>query len=600
MEDAIEVEVIQRNGEIGQVSEPDEAIEVLRHSTSHLMALAVMDLFPDVHLGIGPATSEGFYYDFQTEHRFSEDDLARIEQRMRELAAQDLPFEPSIISRQEALDFFEERGEKLKVELIHDRENQVLSCYRLGKLIDFCTGPHVRSTSKLGVFKLLSLAGSYWRGDENREQLQRIYGTAFFSQTDLEEYLRRLEEARKRDHRRLGPELGLFSIEENVAPGLIFWHPAGAVVRGVVESYLREELERGGYQFVYTPHIAKSDLWKTSGHWEYFRENMYTLPLDEEEYVLKPMNCPGHILIYKSELRSYRDLPIRLAEFGTVYRYEKSGTLHGMLRVRGFTQDDAHIFCRPDQVRDEVVATLNLAEGILHSFGFDDFKVTLSVWDPARPQDYAGRPEDWGTAEAVLIEVLQEKGWDYTRAEGEAAFYGPKIDIQLIDALGRSWQLSTFQFDFALPARFGVNFIGSDSKAHSVIMVHRALLGSMERFFGVLIEHYGGAFPVWLAPVQAVVLPVSEKHHEYAGLVERRLRDEGLRADADLRNEKLGYKIRDNQMKKIPFMLVVGDREIETGQVSVRSRREGDLGSRPVGDFVEELKRLAESRAIQP
>ncbi|MFZ0430420.1 MAG: threonine--tRNA ligase [Acidobacteriota bacterium] len=594
------LEIIRRDGSVEHLEDHDEQLEVLRHSTSHLMALAVMDLFPDVHLGIGPATSEGFYYDFQTSHRFTEEDLQRIEERMRELQSDGLPYEPSLVTREEALGFFGERGERLKVELISERENQTLSCYRLGKLVDFCTGPHVTSTSRLGAFKLLSIAGSYWRGDEHREQLQRIYGTAFSTQKELDEYLERIEEARRRDHRRLGRELDLFSIEDQVAPGLIFWHPNGAVVRGVIEDFLKAELLRNGYEFVYTPHIAKLDLWKISGHYDYFRQNMFMLQLDDDEYVLKPMNCPGHILIYKSALRSYRDLPVRLAEFGTVYRYEKSGTLHGMLRVRGFTQDDAHIFCRPDQVRGEVVATLDLADHILKSFGFDEFKVTLSVWDPARPQDYAGSPEDWGYAESVLVEVLQDKGWDYERAEGEAAFYGPKIDVQLIDALGRSWQLSTFQFDFNLPGRFDVRYIGSDSQAHHAVMIHRALLGSMERFMGVLIEHYGGAFPLWLAPVQAAVIPVSEKHLEYARKVEESLRDAGLRAAADQRNEKVGYKIREAQMKKVPFMLIVGDREVEAGTVSVRSRSEGDLGPKPVAECIADLKKLVDTKAMKP
>jgi threonyl-tRNA synthetase len=600
MQENRSLEVVRRDGSVETVSDPELALEILRHSTSHLMALAVLDLFPGVRLGIGPATSEGFYYDFQCDRRFTDEDLPKIEERMRSFLSRDLPYEPSIIGRDEAIRFFEERGESLKTELIAERDREVLSCYRLGKLIDFCTGPHVRSTSGLGAFRLLSIAGSYWRGDEDREQLQRIYGTAFFTEGELDHYLARLEEARKRDHRRLGRDLGLFSVEEQVAPGLIFWHPNGAVVRSLIEDYLRRELVTSGYRFVYTPHIAKSDLWKTSGHYEYFRENMYTLPVDEEEYVLRPMNCPGHILIYKSDLRSYRDLPIRLAEFGTVYRYEKSGTLHGMLRVRGFTQDDAHIFCRPDQVEDEVVSTLELADRILRDFGFDEFKVTLSVWDPAKPENYAGGPEDWGSAESVLVRALRAKGWDFNRAEGEAAFYGPKIDIHLIDALGRPWQLSTFQFDFNLPGRFKVNYIGSDSRPHRVVMVHRALLGSMERFVGVLTEHYGGAFPVWLAPVQALVLPISDKHHEYARRTAAELADGGFRVEADLRNEKIGYKIRDAQIKKVPFMLVVGGREVEGGTVSVRSRSEGDLGGRPIPEFAESLRNLVDTRATKP
>jgi len=594
------LEVIKRDGSVGKVDEPESALEILRHSTSHLMALAVTELFPEVRLGIGPATSEGFYYDFQTPHRFTDEDLEKIERRMSELKAEDLPFRPSVIEKEEALAFFAERGEVLKTELIQDRQDEVLSVYRLGELTDFCTGPHVVSTSSLAAFRLLSVAGSYWRGDERREQLQRIYGTAFFSEEDLKNFLEHLEEAKKRDHRRLGRQLDLFTVREEVAPGLIFWHPKGSMIRSIIEDFLRTELLKSGYEFVYTPHIAKSDLWKTSGHYSYFREHMYTLPVDEDEYVLKPMNCPGHILIYKSDVRSYRDLPIRYAEFGTVYRYEKSGTLHGMLRVRGFTQDDAHIFCRPDQVAAEVVQTLDLAERILQSFGFEQYEVTLSVWDPDDPGHYAGQAEDWRTAEAVLVEVLDQKGWKYDRAEGEAAFYGPKIDIQLIDALGRSWQLSTFQFDFSLPARFDVSYVGSDSKSHHVIMIHRALLGSMERFVGVLTEHYGGAFPLWLAPVQAIVIPVSEKHQQYAQEVQEQLEAEGLRAAADLRNEKVGYKIRDAQLQKTPFMLIVGDRELEARAVSVRNRFEGEKGTMSISDFVRDVKILVDKKAVKP
>lgn len=597
---APDLEVIYRDGSIGKVADPEEALEILRHSTSHLMAAAVQQLFPNVHLGIGPATSDGFYYDFEIDRPFTEEDLQRIEKKMRELQARDLPFEPAIIGKEEALRLFEGMGERLKAELIREKAGEVLSCYRLGDFIDFCTGPHVRSTRYLGVFKLLSVAGSYWRGDEKREQLQRIYGTAFFRPEELEDFLARLEEARRRDHRKLGPQLGLFSIQEQVAPGLIFWHPRGALVRAEVERFLSEKLRAAGYDFVYTPHIAKNDLWRTSGHYDYFRENMFVLPMEDEEYVLKPMNCPGHILIYKAELRSYRDLPIRLAEFGTVYRYEKSGTLHGMLRVRGFTQDDAHIFCRPDQVRDEVSATLNLAEDILRTFGFDEFKVTLSVWDPAHPEDYAGEAAEWEQAEAALREVLEERGWDYERAEGEAAFYGPKIDIQLIDALGRSWQLSTFQFDFNLPRRFDITYIGSDSQPHHVVMIHRALLGSLERFMGVLIEHYAGAFPVWLAPVQVVVIPVSERFLDYARRVAEELRAGGLRVELDERNEKVGYKIRSAEVNKVPFMLVVGEREASAGTVAVRSRKGGNLGAKTIGEFLEEARALVACRAITP
>lgn len=594
------LKAIRRDGTVFEVRNPDEALEILRHSSSHLMALAVSELFPEVHLGIGPPTSEGFYYDFETPHRFTDEDLKKIEQKMQELREQNLRFEPSIVHQAEAVNFFRNRGEHLKTELIEERDGEVLSTYKLGKLVDFCTGPHVLSTGHLGTFKLLSIAGSYWRGDEHREQLQRIYGTAFFTESELKDYIERIEEARKRDHRRLGRDLDLFSIEERVAPGLIFWHPKGAKVRSIIEDFLRRELEQRGYQFVYTPHVAKSDLWRTSGHYDYFRQHMYTLPVEEEEYVLKPMNCPGHILIYQSSKRSYRELPIRIAEFGTVYRYEKSGTLHGMLRVRGFTQDDAHIFCRPDQVLDEVVHTLDLAEYILKSFGFERYEVTLSVWDPAHPENYAGRPEDWTHAEAVLLEALKQKGWEYSRAEGEAAFYGPKIDVKLIDALGRSWQLSTFQFDFSLPLRFNVTYVGSDSKDHHVVMIHRALLGSMERFMGVLIEHYAGAFPIWLAPVQAVIIPVSEKHHTYSTAVEAELRQLGVRVEADLRNEKVGYKIRDHQLHKVPFMLIVGDREAESHTVSVRNRFEGDQGAVPIDEFAATMKEFSDQKSVRP
>ncbi|MFH1964923.1 MAG: threonine--tRNA ligase [Acidobacteriota bacterium] len=592
--------IISRDGVLSEIPKLDDMLNLLRHSTAHLMALAVTELYPDVELGIGPATSDGFYYDFKTSHSFTEEDLAVIEKKMKKLAGANIPFKPFILSKDEAVELFNERNEQLKIELIRDREDETLSCYSLGKLVDFCLGPHVASTKELKVFKLLSVAGAYWKGDETRDQMQRIYGTAFFNRDDLQEYLRRQEEAKKRDHRKLGRALNLFSIDETVAPGLIFWHPDGATLRNLVENFLREELEKNGYQFVVTPHIAKSDLWKTSGHYSYFRENMYTLPMDEEEYVLKPMNCPGHILIYKSDIRSYRDLPIRYAEFGTVYRYEKSGTLHGMLRVRGFTQDDAHIFCTEEQVADEVVSTLDLAEHILNSFGFDDFSVTLSVWDPESPKAYAGEPEDWAMAEKVLIDVLDKKGWTYKREAGEAAFYGPKIDIHLIDALGRSWQLSTFQFDFNLPGRFGVNYIGSDSKPHNVIMIHRALLGSLERFIGILTEHYAGAFPVWLAPFQTVVLPISDKHHDYASEIESRLTAAGIRCKSDLRNEKIGYKIREAQVKKVPFMLIVGDKEKEAGNISVRSRTGGDLGSSSLEEFINQVREMVDSKAVIP
>ncbi|HEY3129672.1 MAG TPA: threonine--tRNA ligase [Acidobacteriota bacterium] len=592
------MEIIHRDGKKEQLKDSPHRLEVLRHSTSHLMALAVIDLFPDVHLGIGPPTSEGFFYDFERSQPFTPEDLERIEKKMAHYAKQNLDYIPSIVSTDEALDMFSKMGERLKVELIRDRASQTLSIYKVGNFVDFCTGPHLTNTSQIGAFKLLSVAGAYWKGDEKREQMQRIYGTAFFTEEELNEYLHRLEEAKKRDHRKLGRELDLFSVQEQAAPGLIFWHPKGAKIRAIAESFLREEHERRGYQYVVTPHLAKNGLWQTSGHYDYYRQNMYTLQIDEEEYVLKPMNCPGHILIYKSDLRSYRDLPIRYAEFGTVYRYEKSGTLHGMLRVRGFTQDDAHLFCTPEQIYQEIIGVIDLAERVLKAFGFDKYKVDLSARDPKRPQDYAGTAEEWELAESNLMRALKERGWDYERKEGEAVFYGPKIDVKLVDAIGREWQATTIQFDFTLPRRFNITYIGPDSKEHTVYMIHRALLGSMERFIGVLVEHYAGAFPLWLAPVQAVLIPISEKHHCYADRVLARLAEAGIRVESDTRNEKMGYKIREAQLKKVPFMLIAGDKEMEAGTIAVRSRSAGDLGLMEIEDFIKSVRRLDEGRAL--
>ncbi|MBI4456566.1 MAG: threonine--tRNA ligase [Acidobacteria bacterium] len=592
------MEIIYRDGRTGELTDYEQRLEVLRHSTSHLMALAVADLFPEVHLGIGPPTSEGFFYDFERAEPFAAGDLARIEEKMAEYARQNLEYRPSLTPIDEAVEMFSKMGEGLKVELIQERADQTLSIYRLGKFVDFCMGPHLRNTSQIGPFKLLSVAGAYWKGDEKREQMQRIYGTAFFTQQELDAYLQRLEESRRRDHRKLGRELDLFSVQDHAAPGLIFWHPKGARVRAIIEDFLRREHERRGYQYVVIPHIAKGDLWRTSGHYDYYRQNMYTFQVEDEEYVLKPMNCPGHILIYKSTMHSYRDLPIRYAEFGTVYRYERSGTLHGMLRVRGFTQDDAHIFCTPEQVYRQVVEVMDLAEFVLKTFGFEKYRVDLSVRDPRRPQDYAGTAEEWEFAESNLMRALSERQWEYHRIEGEAVFYGPKIDIKLVDAIGREWQASTIQFDFTLPRRFNITYIGPDSKEHTVYMIHRALLGSMERFFGVLIEHYAGAFPIWLAPVQVVLIPISEKHHEYANHIHTLLADAGIRTEMDRRNEKMGYKIREAQLQKIPFMLVMGDKEVQTGTVSVRTRSGGDVGPRKIEDLVRSVQHLDAARAL--
>ncbi len=596
------LKVIYADGTVGELCDPGEMLEVYRHSASHLMAAAVCRLFPGTHLGIGPAISDGFYYDFERAESFVESDLEKIEAEMRNLVDLDLPFEPRIVSREEAVDYFTRTGERLKVELIEEKAGERLSCYRLGELVDFCTGPHVCSTGLIRpeTFRLLSVAGSYWKGDEKRERLQRIYGTAFMSRAELEAYLTQLEEARKRDHRKLGRELDLFSISDEAGPGLVFWHPKGARVRLVIEDFLKRELLRRGYEFVSTPHVARDRLWRASGHYDYYRDNMYVFEIEGEEFVIKPMNCPGHIQIYQSRIRSYRDLPLRFAEFGTVYRYEKSGVLHGMLRVRGFTQDDAHIFCTREQVLGEIRALLDLVLFVMKSFGFDQYLVELSVRDLSRKEGYAGSEEDWTMAEGALEEAMKSMSIPWQRREGEAVFYGPKIDVKLIDAIGRPWQLSTVQFDFTLPKRFELAYVGADGANHQPVMLHRAILGSMERFLGVLIEHYAGAFPVWLAPVQAVVIPIAERHHAYARKVMEALDSAGLRAALDDRNETMGYKIREAQTQKVPYMLIVGDREEQSGQVSVRTRSQGDEGALALESFLERIRREIETHAVRP
>jgi threonyl-tRNA synthetase len=590
------------DGTAGDISDPDAALEIYRHSTSHLMAAAVCSLFPGTHLGIGPAISDGFYYDFDRQEPFVEEDLRKIEAKMKDLVAENLSFEASIVSKEEAIDSFARQGENLKVELIQEKAGEQLSCYRLGDVVDFCTGPHLDSTGLIDPesFQVLNVAGSYWKGDERNRQLQRIYGTAFLDPGDLTDYLHRLEEARKRDHRRLGREFDLFSISEEAGPGLVLWHPKGTRIRLIIEDFLRRELYRRGYEFVTTPHVARDVLWKTSGHYDYYRQNMYVFNVDDEEFVIKPMNCPYHIQIYKSRMRSYRDLPVRLAEFGTVYRYERSGTLHGLLRVRGFTQDDAHIFCTRDQVYNEISDLMDLVLYIMKSFGFDQYKVELSVRDESRKEDYAGSEEDWEIAEDALTRSLRDRKIEWTRMEGEAVFYGPKIDVKLIDAIGRPWQLSTVQFDFTLPKRFDLSFIGSDGSAHQPLMLHRALLGSIERFLGVLIEHYAGAFPIWLAPVQAVIIPISERHQDYAREVLQNLAEADIRVEIDDRNEKLGYKIREAQTKKVPYMLVVGDKELQSKEVSVRNRFQGDEGAHSLESFLDKIKGFIRERAVRP
>ena len=576
-----------------------EGLEIYRHSSAHLMAAAVKELFPDARPGVGPATETGFFYDFRREKPFTEADLEKIEQKMKELVAADIPYERIHYPKEEGRKLFEQMGEVLKCELISEKAEAVFSAYKTGNFLDFCLGPHIPSTGRIRAFKLLSVAGAYWKGDETSYPMQRIYGTSFFNQKGLDDFLHNIEEAKRRDHRRLGKELDLFSIQEDAGPGLIFWHPKGATIRKEVQDYLERELVDTGYQLVSTPHLARLDLWKTSGHTNFYSENMFTpMELDDATYQLKPMNCPFHVLIYRNTRRSYRELPMRLAEFGTVYRYERSGVMHGLLRVRGFTQDDAHIFATPETIEEEIGACVDIALKILRTFGFEKYEVELSLRGPNSPDETTGEPADWQFAEDTLREVLKSRKITYKSLEGEAAFYGPKIDIKLVDALGRPWQLSTIQYDFNLPMRFGLEYIGADGRAHRPLMVHRALLGSVERFLGVLIEHYGGNFPVWLAPVQVAVLPVSEKQASYAQQVADRLRQSRFRVHLDERNEKLNARIRDAQLSKIPFTLVVGGREEEGQSVAVRRRGQREVSSQSVEDFVQSLEQLRESRAV--
>jgi threonyl-tRNA synthetase len=571
-----------------------EALEVYRHSTAHLLAAAVLELFPETKLGIGPPIETGFYYDFQRDTPFTPEDLEKIEKRMWEIQARDLPYERKYTPKQEGLKLYAEQP--MKCELITERAGDVFSEYTLGPgFIDFCRGPHVPSTKKIKAFKLLSIAGAYWKGDEHNQKLQRIYGTAFFNKKDLEDYLNKLEEAKKRDHRRLGQELDLFSIQELAGPGLIFFHPKGAIVRKLIEDWMRDQYIKRGYSLVYTPHVMRAHLWQTSGHLENFGENMFAgMELDDAEYRLKPMNCPGHILIYRDKLRSYRQLPVRLGELGTVYRYERSGTMHGLLRVRGFTQDDAHIFCTPEQIEDEVVGCLEFALDVLKTFGFDEYEAEISTWDGGASGKYMGTADQWATAEQALQRAVDRLKIQAPVIRNEGAFYGPKIDVKLLDALGRKWQLSTVQFDFNLPRRFELEYVAEDGKRHQPLMVHRALYGSVERFFGTLVEHYAGAFPVWLSPVQAVVMPITDRQLDYAKKVHSRLEEAGFRAQLDDRKEKVNLKIREAQMQKIPYMLVVGDREAEAGSVAVRHRKHGDMGAKPVEQFIEELRGLVD------
>ena len=587
---------IRESGKLEFVAvDSPEGLAVLRHSTSHLMASAVVRLFPEAKLAIGPSIDDGFYYDFQVDRPFQPEDLERIEKTMHEIAEENHLFARGELNREEALRQYKAKNDTFKVELIEGIPDPTVSTYTHSSFTDLCRGPHVPRTKMLKTFKLLSVAGAYWRGDSTRPMLQRIYGTAFPTKEQLEGHLKRLEEAKKRDHRKLGQELDLYSVHDEAGGGLIFWHPHGAAMRRVIEDFWKTEHLRRGYHLVTTPHIALIDLWKQSGHTEHYAQNMYFLKVDEKDYVLKPMNCPFHVLIYKRRKNSYRDLPVRLAELGTVYRFEKSGVLHGLARVRGFTQDDAHIFCTRDQVESELKDVLDFAQFMLGTFGFKEYQVDLSVRDPKRKQDYLGSDEDWALAEGALERVVQAAGLPYHRAEGEAVFYGPKIDIKLTDAIGRAWQCATIQFDFNLPRRFDVNYVGSDGQEHQVFMVHRALLGSMERFFATLIEHYGGDFPVWLSPVQVQLITIADAQVPYAQEIRTLLLEAGIRVEADLREEKMGAKIRDAELLKIPYMLVLGRREMEERSVSVRSRAKGNEGGMPLAGFLEKV--VAEVRA---
>ncbi|MDH4196553.1 MAG: threonine--tRNA ligase [Candidatus Aminicenantes bacterium] len=581
---------------------PDDpgALDVLRHSASHLLAHAVLDLFPETKTGIGPAVETGFFYDFERETPFTPEDLQAIEARMKEIVREDVPVERLVLPKAEAIRLFRERGQDLKVELIEEKGEANVTVYRQGPFLDFCLGPHVPSAGFLAHVNLLSVSGAYWKGDEKGRQLQRIYGTVFPTQKELDDHLAFLEEARKRDHRRLGPELDLFSFSEELGGGLTLWHPKGARIRAIIEQYWRERHWAGGYDVLYTPHIGRSTLWQKSGHLGFYKDSMYApLDIDGQEYYLKPMNCPFHIQIYKSRMRSYRDLPLRWAELGTVYRYERSGVLHGLLRVRGFTQDDAHIICTPEQIEDEILRVLDFSLSIFSDFGFTDHKIDLSVRDPGNPAKYCGTDDMWCRAEASLVKALETRRLPYERMEGEAVFYGPKIDIKIKDALGRLWQCTTIQFDFNMSERFDMTFVGEDGREHRPFMVHRALFGSLERFFGLLIEHYKANFPLWLAPVQVAVLPIADRHEDYARELEEKLRASGLRPWVDLSREKIGKKIRTAEVQKIPLILVVGDKEVERRTAALRVHGAGDKGEVALDAFIAQTLDFDRRKVLQ-
>jgi len=575
--------------------ENDDALDVLRHSAAHLMAHAVTDLFPGTKTGIGPAVENGFYYDFLRDEPFTQEDLEKIEKKMREMSQEDFRIERRFFTKDVAIQKFKAMGQDLKVELIREKGEDRVSTYGQDDFLDFCLGPHVPSTGYIRHFKLLSVSGAYWKGDEKGQQLQRIYGAVFFTEKELEDYLAMLEEAKQRDHRKLGPELDLFSFNDQLGGGLILWHPKGAAIRSEIEDFWREEHMKADYDLLYSPHVAKLDVWRTSGHTEYYDALYPAFEREGIEYQLKPMNCPFHIMVYKSRQRSYRELPLRWAELGTVYRYERSGVLHGLLRVRGFTQDDAHIFCREDQLAEEIKRTVRLSLRLFAAFGFVDYEVFLSTC----PEKYCGVLADWSKATAALEKALKDEQLDYKIDEGEGVFYGPKIDIKFRDALRRTWQLTTVQLDFNLPERFDIHYVGEDGKYHRPFMIHRALLGSLERFFGILIEHYKGNFPLWLAAVQAVIIPIADRHNAYAETLNQRLKEEKIRVKIDDRREKMGYKIRDAETHKIPLILIVGDKEIEQNNISVRVHTEGDKGKMDVDEFLAKIKELINNKSME-
>ena len=572
----------------------NEALDTLRHSSAHLLAHAVLDLFPETKTGIGPAVENSFYYDFLRDTPFTPEDLVAIGKKMQELSDENLPIEKVVYSKDEAIRLFQDLKQDLKVELIREKGDEKVACYRQGSFVDFCLGPHVASTGEIKHFKLLSVSGAYWKGDEKGVQLQRIYGTSFLSQKELDDYLTLLEEAKKRDHRKLGVELDLFSFNESLGGGLILWHPKGSAIRNVIEDYWRDEHYKAGYDLIFSPHVAKLDVWRTSGHTEFYDALYPPFESDGIEYQLKPMNCPFHIMVYKSRQRSYRDLPFRWAELGTVYRYERSGVLHGLLRVRGFTQDDAHIFCRADQLADEIQKAISLALKFLRAFGFEQYDVFLSTC----PEKYCGADEDWTRATQALEEALKKENLDFQVDEGQGVFYGPKIDIKIKDALQRSWQCTTIQLDFNLSERFDLTYVGEDGKFHKLFMIHRALLGSLERFFGILIEHYNGNFPLWLAPVQIVIIPIADRHNAYAAALEEKFKRDRIRTFVDTRREKMGYKIRDAEIRKYPLILIVGDKEVERKTASLRVHTQGDKGEVEVDEFLDKIVKLIKNKSL--